>query len=161
MYRTTIMLPEDLKSKVVRESAALGISLGEFVRGALASALDDNESSGSNDTLLVDGATYEGRAPKDAADNHDAYLYGIRPCIRRFTHRGLGGVGLPRLLSGSGPYAPPLANGYSTRLLAISLMAEGALRIFMNWPMLRSGKLRAIRNLPWSMVTSPPETRIS
>jgi hypothetical protein len=74
--RTTIMLPEDLKSKVVRESAALGISLGEFVRGALASALDDSEGREANDTLLADRATYQETAPKDAADNHDAYLYG-------------------------------------------------------------------------------------
>ena len=76
----------------VREAVALGVSLGEFVRRALASALNDGESCGSNDTLLADRPAYKGTAPDDAAENHDAYLYGIRPCIRRFTHRGLGGV---------------------------------------------------------------------
>ena len=76
MYRTTIMLPEELKAKVVRESATLGISLGEFVRGALAVALDDSKSSESHDTLLADHVAYEGATPKDAAANHDDYLYG-------------------------------------------------------------------------------------
>ena len=76
MYRTTIMLPEELKSRVVRESASLGVSLGEFVRGALAAALDDGTSSEDNDTLFSDHASYAGKAPKNAAASHDDYLYG-------------------------------------------------------------------------------------
>jgi len=76
MYRTTIMLPEDLKSRVVRESNSLGISLGEFVRGALAAALDVNAGDPVNDTLLSDNASYAGKTPSDMAQRHDEYLYG-------------------------------------------------------------------------------------
>lgn len=76
MYRTTIMLPDDLKSRVVRESRALGISLGEYVRGALSAALDASASQTSDDPLLTDHATHKGRVPSDTAAGHDDYLYG-------------------------------------------------------------------------------------
>jgi len=75
MYRTTIMLPEELKSRVVRESQALGISLGEFVRGALSAAVDASESKTTSDPLLADHACHTGRVPRDAAAKHDDYLY--------------------------------------------------------------------------------------
>jgi len=75
MYRTTIMLPEELKSRVVRESQALGISLGEFVRGALSAAVDASETEATSDPLLTDHACHRGRAPRHAAAKHDDYLY--------------------------------------------------------------------------------------
>lgn len=75
MYRTTVMLPEELKSRVVRESQALGISLGEFVRGALSAAVDAAESEATSDPLLADNARHPGRATRDAAAKHDDYLY--------------------------------------------------------------------------------------
>lgn len=75
MYRTTIMLPEALKSRVVREAHAQGISLGEFVRGALDAAVLSRESDRPTDPLLTDCATHGGETPHDAADRHDGYLY--------------------------------------------------------------------------------------
>ncbi len=75
MYRTTIMLPETLKSRVVREAQAQGISLGEFVRGALDAAVRSRESDRPTDSLLTDCALYGGETPTDMADRHDGYLY--------------------------------------------------------------------------------------
>ena len=76
MHRTTIMLPEKLKSRVVRESRALGLSLGEYVRVALEASLDASRAADSaDDALLEDTTSYVGKAPTDAAGHHDDYLY--------------------------------------------------------------------------------------
>ena len=78
MYRTTIMLPEELKSRVVRESQAMGLSLGAYIREALTLALDAGGESGNEDSLLSDTASYAGEAPPDSSRQHDDYLYGDR-----------------------------------------------------------------------------------
>jgi predicted DNA-binding protein len=76
MYRTTIMLPEELKSRVVRESDALGISMGEFIREAVSAAVEKKSAESAVDVLLDDEAVFEGDAPDDTASRHDHYLYG-------------------------------------------------------------------------------------
>ena len=78
MHRTTIMLPQDLKHRVVRESQRLGVSLGEYVRVSLESALGREDQSGSDDPLFSDDAVFSGHAPRDASATHDEYLYGER-----------------------------------------------------------------------------------
>jgi len=75
MYRTTVMLPEDLKSRCVREAQALGVSFGEFVREALATAADAAENPDTVDPLFADTAVYEGDTPTDVSGKHDAHLY--------------------------------------------------------------------------------------
>jgi hypothetical protein len=70
------MLPEDLKTKVVREAHSRGVSLGEYVREALVMALRDRPAEASGDSLYADHASFSGPAPKDASQRHDAHLYG-------------------------------------------------------------------------------------
>lgn len=76
MHRTTIMLPDDLKAKVVREANSRGVSLGEYVREALVMALTDRDADEADDSLYSDSACFSGKAPKDGAKRHDDYLYG-------------------------------------------------------------------------------------
>ncbi len=76
MHRTTIMLPERLRSEVVRESSRLGISLGAYVREALEMSLASQKVNTTVDPLFSDSAVYSGEGPSDAALNHDEYLYG-------------------------------------------------------------------------------------
>lgn len=79
MYRTTIMLPDHLKRLVVRESARQGVSMGEFIRGAVTSALSDGKPGSKLDPLLADDAVHAAKAPVDAARRHDDYLYACEP----------------------------------------------------------------------------------
>lgn len=79
MYRTTIMLPDDLKRLAVRESARQGISMGEFIRGAVASALAAPPPGTNADPLFADQVIHEGDAPRDTAHRHDDYLYDREP----------------------------------------------------------------------------------
>jgi len=75
MHRTTIMLPEDLKTKAKELSRKKGLSLGEFVREAMRDLLKKSEED-TGDTFFCDKAVYHGPAPIDLSGNHDEYLYG-------------------------------------------------------------------------------------
>ena len=75
MHRTTIMLPEDLKTKAKELSRKKGLSLGEFVREAMRDLLKKSEED-TGDTFFCDTGVYHGSAPTDLSGNHDEYLYG-------------------------------------------------------------------------------------
>jgi len=75
MHRTTIMLPEDLKTKAKEISRKKGLSLGEFVREAMRDLLKKSEED-TGDTFFCDTGVYHGPAPTDLSGNHDEYLYG-------------------------------------------------------------------------------------
>ena len=75
MHRTTIMLPEDLKTKAEEISRKKGLSLGEFVREAMRDLLKKSEED-TGDTFFCDTSVYQGPAPTDLSGNHDEYLYG-------------------------------------------------------------------------------------
>ncbi|MBI4669772.1 MAG: hypothetical protein HY747_11440 [Elusimicrobia bacterium] len=75
MYRTTVMLPIDLKTRAVKQAREMKISLGEFIRECLAAALRPSVSA-ARDPLLADREVFKGPSPSDLAKNHDQYLYG-------------------------------------------------------------------------------------
>lgn len=81
MIRTTIMLPNDLKTRAVHWAQQRGASLGEIVREALEIMLKISKSKSTtiSDPFFEDTAVYKGKAPKDLALNHDTYLYGDNP----------------------------------------------------------------------------------
>ncbi|MEK7745867.1 MAG: CopG family transcriptional regulator [Elusimicrobiota bacterium] len=76
MKRTTIMVPEDLRSRVLRRARERGISFGEMVRESLSAALEVPGKKRAQDTLLADTAVYKGAAPGDLSLRHDDHLYG-------------------------------------------------------------------------------------
>lgn len=77
MQRTTIMLPLELKAQAEQWAQERGISLSEFIRELLASALETNQSKPrAKDSLFADDAVFTGDVPTDLAENHDRYLYG-------------------------------------------------------------------------------------
>jgi metal-responsive CopG/Arc/MetJ family transcriptional regulator len=75
MHRTTIMLPEDLKTEAEEFSRKKGLSLGEVVREAMRDLLKKAEEN-EGDSFFCDTAVYQKDAPKDLSRNHDEYLYG-------------------------------------------------------------------------------------
>jgi hypothetical protein len=72
MKRTTIMLPETLRSRAASLAKQRGISLGELIRNSLGTALPG--VSYEEDPLFED-AVFDGPAPRDLSANHDKYLY--------------------------------------------------------------------------------------
>lgn len=77
MRRTTIMMPDDLRTKAMTRARSMGMSLGQFIRTALERALEDrNNTSPEEDPLLDDRAVFDGEVPSDISKNHDSYLYG-------------------------------------------------------------------------------------
>jgi hypothetical protein len=75
MHRTTIMLPEDLKTKAEAIARKKDQSLGEIIREALQDLIQ-KENMDAGDSFFCDAAVYSGPAPKDNSINHDDYLYG-------------------------------------------------------------------------------------
>jgi hypothetical protein len=77
MDRTTIMLPNDLKSRAANRAKNMGISLGQYIREVLEKSLEtDSGGEGSCDPLFADSAVFADHTPEDLASNHDEYLYG-------------------------------------------------------------------------------------
>jgi len=74
MRRTTVRLPEDLKSRAEAHARERGISLGSLVRRSLERALAEPRDA-SAEPFLDDAAIWDGDAPSDLAANHDRYLY--------------------------------------------------------------------------------------
>jgi hypothetical protein len=79
MDRTTIMLPQELKSRALRKARSKGISLAELIRLALESQLAEARDPRDADPLMKDSAIFDGEAPEDLSANHDAYLYEDAP----------------------------------------------------------------------------------
>jgi hypothetical protein len=77
MKRTTIMLPHDLRARITHRASELGVSMGEYIRRALGSALDEPDPGGTDDdALFADTQVFTGKAPVDTAEHHDRHLYG-------------------------------------------------------------------------------------
>ena len=76
MHRTTIMLPEDLKSQAVEYARECGLSLGEVIRESLENWLKSKNQRTACDPLFHNVSVYDGPAPEDYSINHDKYLYG-------------------------------------------------------------------------------------
>lgn len=80
MWKTTLMLPIELKERAQRIARTRGISFGELMRQSLESTVVTEESKRTldDDPFWADlrnlpPAELEG--PTDAAANHDHYLY--------------------------------------------------------------------------------------
>jgi hypothetical protein len=77
MDRTTIMLPQDLKTRASNQAKKMKISLGQFIREAMRRSLDVENCSGwEADSLLLDNEVFNGTTPKDLSSRHDEYLHG-------------------------------------------------------------------------------------
>ena len=76
MERTTIMLPDDLRTRTASRARELGISMGELIRLAIEAALSNPEQARKHDTFFSDTAVFRDKGPENLADNHDQYLYG-------------------------------------------------------------------------------------
>ena len=75
MKRTTIMLPQDLKTRAERQAREDGLSLGELVRRSLERSLAQ-PASVAEDPIFGDDATWAGEVPAGYAADHDDHLYG-------------------------------------------------------------------------------------
>jgi hypothetical protein len=76
MLRTSILLPESLKKAADRVARARGLSLGGLIRHQLDLLVGSESRKGKVDPLFDDFRPYAGKAPRDLAERHDAYLYG-------------------------------------------------------------------------------------
>lgn len=79
MYRTTVLLPEELKKKVEYRARLSDVSLGEFVRKSLEQALSNKGlNSLRNDPFIMDKNIYSKDIGSDVSKRHDDYIYGKR-----------------------------------------------------------------------------------
>ena len=76
MKRTSIMLPEDIKTRAEERARQMGISLGEFIRESLEAFLAERKDKRTPDPLFSDSAVSARRAPRNLAARHDEHLYG-------------------------------------------------------------------------------------
>src|SRR3990167_7992755 len=76
MRRTTIMLPDLLKSKANRKALKNNISLGELIRLTLErECANDRSDTINQDPFFTDQHFCKDKTPRDIALNHDDYLY--------------------------------------------------------------------------------------
>ena len=75
MKRTTVMIPEDLKTRAAQRANSTGLSLGAFIRESLERALKSDTSSAIDDPLFMDNVVHAGDTEIDLSQNHDEYLY--------------------------------------------------------------------------------------
>jgi len=76
MHRTTILLPERLKTKANVKANTLGISLGEFIRLSIESNLKSQVREINNDPFIQDDYVFTECNASDCSINHDDYIYG-------------------------------------------------------------------------------------
>ncbi len=74
MKRTTIMLPDQLKSRANQLAHQQGISLGELIRRAL-THLCQRKLEQPRNAFFADEHVYEQETPSNLAKNHDDNLY--------------------------------------------------------------------------------------
>jgi len=79
MRRTTVMIPEDLKTRAAKQANSMGLSLGGLIRESLERVLKSDFAGTLDDPFLADNTVYEGETVIDLAKNHDLYLYGDKP----------------------------------------------------------------------------------
>jgi hypothetical protein len=82
MNRTTIVLPDDIKSEAVKRAQSKGISFGAFVREAIARLLaeptEDTTQRARREAIeaMLRFSQDAPPGPKDLAEHLDDYLYG-------------------------------------------------------------------------------------
>ncbi len=79
MKRTTIMLPEEMKSRAMKRANIMGVSLGCFIREALERSLQNSNIQSSvyeHDPFFSDDSVFKGKTPGNLSIDHDDYLYG-------------------------------------------------------------------------------------
>ena len=74
MYRTTIMMPSQLKLKAQKLAATQGISLGKLIRLTLEERCASLRAA-EQDPFFADQQFYTGNVPSDISIHHDDYLY--------------------------------------------------------------------------------------
>lgn len=75
MNRTTILLNETLKMKVMRLAKLEGISFGQFIRESLEMRLKEAHTKRKRDCFYEDTSVFTGKSPDDLSVHHDDYLY--------------------------------------------------------------------------------------
>jgi hypothetical protein len=78
MKRTTIMIPNELKTRATQHAKKIGMSLSGFIRESLEKALevgDHLSGKDDEDPFFRDKTVFSGKSPPDLSANHDAYLY--------------------------------------------------------------------------------------
>ena len=69
------MISTDLKRKASELARLEEISLGEFTRRALETAVKQTRKGhGQTDPLLSDRAKFRGKTPRNLSEHHDSYL---------------------------------------------------------------------------------------
>lgn len=74
MFRTTIMLPSNLKNSAQVLASKMGISVGELIRESLEEKLSQSKVSMKSDPFFDDTNFFKGKIPLDFSTNHDEYL---------------------------------------------------------------------------------------
>jgi len=71
------MLPASLKAKAATAARKAGVSLGEWIRRALAASLRrSGKGERDEDSLFADKAVFKDKGAADMSRAHDRYLYG-------------------------------------------------------------------------------------
>lgn len=73
MHRTTILLPNELKSQAERQARREGISLSELIRIRLSKSIDQKDKPTA--AAFFSRVPWSGDAPVDLSARHDDYLY--------------------------------------------------------------------------------------
>ncbi len=74
MFRTTVMLPSNLKNRAKRFAVKKGISVGELIRESLEEKLQQNKTSSTkSDPFFDDVNFFSGDVPTDLSANHEEY----------------------------------------------------------------------------------------
>ena len=76
MQKTTIMLPDGLRTQAIRKAHQSGLSLGEVIRTALEKTFQQVDQGRKEDSFWADERIFTGSGRKDMAEKHDDYLYG-------------------------------------------------------------------------------------
>lgn len=74
MHRTSIMLPDSLKTQVVHLAHEEGVSLGQFIRESLELRLKHFALIQRRDSLFAEESVFCSKQ-KNLSENHDDYLY--------------------------------------------------------------------------------------
>ncbi|MFU8848642.1 MAG: CopG family transcriptional regulator [Opitutales bacterium] len=72
MHRTTILIPNELKSQAEQQARREGISLSELIRQRLLESID----SKAKPAAFFSRQPWSGEVPADLSARHDDYLYG-------------------------------------------------------------------------------------
>ncbi|MCX5658417.1 MAG: hypothetical protein NTW19_01690 [Planctomycetota bacterium] len=85
MTRTTIILPEAIKSMALSAARRRNMNFSEFVRAAIVETAGKGRAV-SKESLIAKPLVYKGPAERDLGRNHDKYLYD-EPAARKTRKR--------------------------------------------------------------------------